>query len=340
MTDGPIQPHRTYEPAYGGSITFCRTALVLEAEGLQKADVAILGAPFDEGVSFRPGARFGPRAIRLADDTGTPAARPHMELGVDPFAELSIVDYGDIEAVPASLDRSHTALRQTVGDILDTGTVPVVLGGDHSLAFPMMSALSERFGPDGYAVMHFDAHTDTGDYLDEIPQSHGVPFRLAVRDELLSGGQIVQIGLRGPWPSPEEFDWMRTAGFRWHTMDEIFDRGITAVVADAIEYCRRCAPRTYMSVDIDVLDPAFAPGTGTPVAGGLSTIELLRALRAAASSLDICAMDLVEVSPPYDPSGITALAGHQLVLEALSGMALRRSGRQARPERSAPTPPI
>lgn len=256
-----------------------------------------------------------------------------MELGVDPFREVRVVDYGDIEAVAACLQRSHAALREAVAEVLAAAAVPIVLGGDHSLAFPVLSALSERFGPNGFSVIHFDAHADTGDYVDEIPHSHGVPFRRAVRDGLVGADQIVQIGLRGPWPSPEEFDWMRAAGFRWHTMDEIFDRGITAVAADATDHARDHAPRAYISVDIDVLDPAFAPGTGTPVPGGLTTSELLRALRAASATLEVCAMDVVEVSPPYDPSGITALAAHHLVLEALSGIALRRSGRPAKPER-------
>jgi agmatinase len=149
----------------------------------------------------------------------------------------------------------------------------------------------------------------------------------------LNGRNIVQVGLRGAWPFPEDFEWMRSAGFRWHTMGEIVERGIGPVVQDAIEHARSRAPRTYLTVDIDVLDPAFAPGTGTAEPGGLATRELLWAVRTVAGSLDLCAMDLVEVSPPYDPAGVTALAGQRVVLETLSGIALRKTGRDPRPER-------
>jgi agmatinase len=160
-----------------------------------------------------------------------------------------------------------------------------------------------------------------------------VPFRKAVVDGHLDGRNIVQVGLRGAWPFPEDFQWMREAGFRWHTMGEITERGLDPVVNDAVEHARSRAPRTYLTVDIDVLDPAFAPGTGTAEPGGLMTRELLWAVRTVAARLDLCAMDIVEVSPPYDPAGITALAGQRVVLETLSGIALRRSGREARPER-------
>ena len=152
-------------------------------------------------------------------------------------------------------------------------------------------------------------------------------------DGHLDGHNIVQIGLRGAWPFPEEFEWMREQGFRWHTLGEITERGIGPVVRDAIEYAQSRAPRTYLTVDIDVLDPAFAPGTGTAEPGGLMTRELLWAVRTIASSVDLCAMDIVEVSPPFDPAGITAMAGHRVVLETLGGIALRKTGREARPER-------
>jgi agmatinase len=333
MTDSHrLQPNRPDETSYAGvGVTFGRVPLALDPLGLAGADVAILGAPFDEGVSYRPGTRFGPRAIRTAEDVAFPIDRPHMELGIDPYAELDIVDYGDIEVHSANLGRSHALLQKGVSEILAADAIPVVLGGDHSLSMPVLAALAERFGPDGFSVIHFDTHADTGDYEDEAP--HGVPFHHAVRDGHLDGHNIVQVGLRGAWPFPDDFEWMRRVGFRWHTMGEVVERGIAAVTKDAIAHARSRAPRTYLTVDIDVLDPAFAPGTGTAEPGGLMTRELLWAVRTVASQVDLCAMDMVEVSPPYDPTGITAMAGHRVVLETLSGIALRKSGREARPER-------
>jgi len=327
-----MQPNRPNEVGYAGvGLTFGRAPLVLDPAGLAGADAAILGAPFDEGVSYRPGTRFGPRAIRTAEDVAFPVARPHMELGVDPYAELDIVDYGDIEVYSSDLVRSHGLLRQGVAEILAAGAIPIVLGGDHSLSTPVLQALAEHHGAGGYSVVHFDTHADTGSEEGEAP--HGVPFHRAVIDGHLDGANIVQLGLRGAWPWPEDFQWMREAGFRWHTMAEIVERGIGPVVREAIEHARSRAPRTYLTVDIDVLDPAFAPGTGTAEPGGLMTRELLWAVRTVASSLDLCAMDIVEVSPPYDPAGITAMAGHRVVLETLSGIALRKTGREPRPER-------
>jgi agmatinase len=333
MTDSHrLQPNRPDETSYAGvGVTFGRVPLALDPAGLAGADVAIFGAPFDEGVSYRPGTRFGPRAIRMAEDVAFPVDRPHMELGIDPYAELDIVDYGDIEVHSANLARSHALLQKGVSEILAAEAIPVVLGGDHSLSMPMLAALAGRFGADGYSVIHFDTHADTGDYEDEAP--HGVPFHHAVRDGHLDGHNIVQVGLRGAWPFPDDFAWMRSAGFRWHTMGEVVERGIAAVTKDAIAHARSRAPRTYLTVDIDVLDPAFAPGTGTAEPGGLMTRELLWAVRTVASQVDLCAMDIVEVSPPYDPTGITAMAGHRVVLETLSGIALRKSGREARPQR-------
>jgi agmatinase len=333
VSDHRLQPNRPDETGYAGvGITFGRMPLALDAAGLAGADVAIVGAPFDEGVSYRPGTRFGPRAIRTAEDVAFPVTRPHMELGVDPYAELDVVDYGDIEVRSGDLAYAHDLLHAAVGEILAAGAVPIVLGGDHSLSTPVLRALSERFGIDGFSVIHFDTHADTGS--DEREAPHGVPFYRAVKDGHLDGRNIVQVGLRGAWPYPEDFRWMRDAGFRWHTLGEIVERGIGAVVSDAVAHARERAPRTYLTVDIDVLDPAFAPGTGTAEPGGLMTRELLYAARTIASEVDLCAMDLVEVSPPYDPTGITAMAGHRVVFETLSGMALRRSGNPARPERS------
>jgi agmatinase len=319
-----MYPFRDHEAAYAGvGVTFCRAPLVLDPAGLDGADVAIVGAPFDGGTSFRPGARFGPRAIRMAEDVGTPSSRPHINLDIDPFQALKIVDYGDVDC-PPDLDACHASLQRTVSEILAQGAVPVVLGGDHSLALPVTRALGETLGPGGYSVIHFDTHADTEPRGPRVT-AHAMPFFRAVDEGHLLGRNLIQIGLRGAWPEPAVFDWMRSQGITWHTMDEVEDRGIEVVVAEAIELAGSRAPKTYLTVDVDVLDPAFAPGTGTPEPGGLTTRELLRAVRAISLAVDLCAMDVVEVCPPYDPSGITALAAHRIVLEAISAHALRRT---------------
>lgn len=329
-----MRPFRPGEAGYvGPGITYLRTPLVLDLSDLTDVDVAILGAPFDEGVTYRPGTRFGPRAIRMADHSGI-GGRSHMEAGIDPKEALTIVDFGDIEAVPADLLASHALLRSTVSGILAAGATPIVLGGDHSLSAPMMQAIADQFGPDGYAVIHFDTHADTGFEDESTPYNHGTPFYRGVNEGFMRGDHIFQIGLRGTWPNPGEFEWMREAGFRWRTMDEVMDMGLDAVIAEALVFADSVAPRVYLTVDIDVLDPAFAPGTGTPEPGGLMTRELLRAVRTITRSIDICAMDMVEVSPPYDVAEVTAMAAHRVVLETLTGIALRRSGREPYSQRS------
>jgi agmatinase len=311
-------------PAHAGvGATFCGRRLVHDPDALEGADVVVLGAPFDDGTSNRPGARFGPRAIRAADDGGR-HGRPHMTLGLDPLEALDVVDYGDVEVSPADLSRSHAALERRLREITAVGAVPLVLGGDHSLSLPTLRVLAERHGAEGYAVLHLDTHADTAAELYGVRLSHGTPFRVAVEEGVLLGAHTVQVGLRGTWPDPEVFEWMRGEGFRWHTMDEITHRGVAEVVTQAVEQVAEASSRAYISVDIDVLDPAFAPGTGTPEPGGMTTRELLWTVRHAAQRLDVCAADIVEVCPPYDQAGITALAAERAALEILAGMADRR----------------
>jgi agmatinase len=305
--------------------TFAGRRLVVDPAELDGVDVAVVGAPFDDGTSSRPGTRFGPRAIRAADDGGH-AGRPHLRTGLDPFAVLDVVDYGDAAVAPGDLGQSHAHLAGVLREVLGAGAMPLVLGGDHSLALPTLRVLSERFGADGYAVVQFDTHADTGAELYGVRVSHGTPFRVAVEEGYLDGHNIVQLGLRGTWPGLEGLEWMRAQGFRWHTMDEIDTRGLDRIVDDIVAHMRGRAKRVYLTVDIDVLDPAFAPGTGTPEPGGLTTRELRGALRRIAGELDLCAADVVEVCPPFDVSGITALAAERIAIDILTGMAARRSG--------------
>ena len=326
---------RSEEPGFAGGASYSKCELVLDAADLAGCDVAIVGAPFDEGVSYRPGTRFGPRAIRLADDSGGfPPERFHMLLGIDPFAQLRIVDYGDAVVMPGDATASHAAIRAAVADVLRAGALPVVLGGDHSITHATVRAIADHHGPGAVGVIHLDTHADTAAELHGVRDtSHGTPMRVLVEDGIVRGDAFCQIGLRGWWPFPDEFGWMRDAGFRWHTMYEIDERGLQAVLDEVIEWAAgHEVARFWLTVDVDVLDPAYAPGTGTPEPGGLTPRELLRIVRRIGSEVELAGLEVVEVSPAYDHADLTAMAAHRTVLEALSGIALRRSGRPAAPE--------
>ena len=328
----PHQHARDSDLGFSGvALTFARVPMAVTPDDLAGADIAVLGAPFDLAVTNRPGTRFGPRAVRQAEDVGVDR-RVSLELGIEPYEALKIVDYGDAAAPASDVLGAHDSIQTRVAEILAAGAIPAVIGGDHSISLPVLRALAAHHGADGYSVIHFDTHTDTGEWDDPLP-NHGDPFSRAVNEGVLLGGHVVQIGLRGYWPFPEGFDRMRGQGFRWYTMGEIDDRGLRAVLDDAIAHARERAPRTYLTVDVDSMDPAYAPGTGTPEPGGLTSRELLGAVRRIACEIDLCGVDLVEVSPPYDVAGITALAGQRVIQEALCGIALRRTGKPARPAR-------
>jgi agmatinase len=326
--------NRPDEPAYAGAgVTFCKTPLVLDHKDLRGADVAIVGAPIDETVSNRPGARYGPRAIRQADvGGGLPPMRPNMSVGLDPFEVLNVVDYGDAEIVPADAERSQAALKRAVGEVLAAGAVPMVLGGDHSIAHPNVGAAAEHFRPRTVGIIHFDAHADDVASLHGVRRSHGTPMRLLVEEGSVRGEHIVQVGLRGYWPDPEDFEWARGQGFRWHLMQDVVERGLDPVLDDVVAAAGDW-DEVWLSLDIDVVDPAHAPGTGTPEPGGITAAEMLRAARRLGHEVGFCGMEVVEVSPPYDNADITAMLGNRIVLEALSGLALRRKGGSPSPER-------
>jgi agmatinase len=329
-----VRVNREDEPAYAGpGATFCKVPLVLDPKDLKGADVAVVGAPVDETVSNRPGARYGPRAIRLADVSGgLPPSRPNLEAGVDPFSVLKVVDYADAEVIPADAERSHAAIRRAVGEIVSAGVVPIVLGGDHSILHPDAGAAAEALRPRSVGIIHFDAHADDATDLMGVVRSHGTPIRLLVEEGSVRGDHIVQVGLRGYWPDPEEFDWARERGLEWFTMQDVVERGFAEVI-DRVLDLAGAPDRVWLSVDIDVVDPGFAPGTGTPEPGGLSPRELLRAVRRIGREVDLCGVEVVEVCPPYDQAEVTALLAHRVVLEALTGMALRQSGRAPLPQR-------
>ena len=310
--------------SHEGLATFAKRPFVADPDELLawSPDVAVVGAPFDISTTHRPGARFGPRALRAsAYDPGTYA----MDLDVEIFDWLRVVDHGDALCPHGQTERSHAAIRERVRGVASRGIVPVVLGGDHSITWPSATAVAESL-PEGQrlGVVHFDAHADTADSLDGNLASHGTPMRRLIESGAVRGEHFVQVGLRGYWPGAETFAWMREQGMRWHTMQEVWERGVPAVMADAVAEALDGADRLYVSVDIDVLDPGFAPGTGTPEPGGMQPADLLRIVRTLAQRADLAALDVVEVSPPYDHADLTVNNAHRVVYECFAGMAARR----------------
>ena len=305
------------KPDYAGLLSFAGVPYTEDPTELAGADVAIVGAPVDELVSDRPGTRFGPRAIRAAS---CPPG-PHIEAGVDAFAGLRVVDYGDAPVLPADPARSAAAIERTVGEVLAAGAMPVVLGGDHSIAEPDVRAVAAVHGPVG--LVHFDTHTDTGRAVFGVPVSHGTPMFRLVEAGLVDPRRYVQVGLRGYWPGEVEFGWQRMRGITSLPMHELRDRGIAAIVDRVVEVVGD-GP-TYLTVDVDVLDPAFAPGTGTPEPGGMTAADLLWACRQVAARCRLVGAEVVEVIPTAVGSADrTALVADRIVREVLTGVAVRR----------------
>ena len=303
------------KPDYAGLLTFGGAPYTQDAAELESVDVAIVGAPTDDLVSDRPGTRFAPRAIRAAS---CPPG-PHLEAGVDAFAELRIVDFGDAPVVPADPERTHAAIEALVGEVVDAGPLPIVLGGDHSVTESNVRAVASRSGPVG--LVHFDTHTDTGREVFSVERSHGTPMFRLVEQGHVDPRRYVQIGLRGYWPGPEEFGWQAERGITSIFMHDVRVLGIDAVVGRVLEVVGD-GP-TFLTVDVDVLDPAFAPGTGTPEPGGMTSNELLRACRAVATRARLVGADVVEVLPTAIGSAdVTALVAERIVREILTGIAL------------------
>lgn len=305
------------KPDYAGLLTYSGLPYTDDPAELDAVDVAVVGAPMDDLVSEIGGTRHGPRAIRAAS---CPPG-PHLEAGVDWSAALRVVDYGDAAVVPADPVRSHAAIEAIVTEVAGTRTLPVVLGGDHSITEPEVRALSRIHGPVG--LIHFDTHTDTGSEVFGVEFSHGTPMYRLVRDGHVPGARYVQIGLRGYWPGEAEFAWQRDHGITSFFMHDVRELGIRLVVEQAVAAVG--TGPVFLSVDVDVLDPAFAPGTGTPEPGGMTSADLLWAVRTVASSVDLVGLDVVEVAPTAIGSAdITALVAERVVREALTGLAVRR----------------
>jgi agmatinase len=306
---GPIDASRV--PRYAGIASFARLPL---AETVAGADVAVVGVPFDAGTSYRPGARFGPSAVREASRL----LRPYdPALAIQPFEDQQVVDAGDFACSPFDIAAAIEAIRVQASDLLDHVPRMIAIGGDHTIALPLLQAVTRRWGP--VALVHFDAHLDTWDTYFDAPFTHGTPFRRAREQGLLLDEHSIHVGLRGPLYAGTDLTEDAGLGFKAvHVtdLDELGTRGVVQRIRDRVGD----AP-VYLSIDIDVLDPAHAPGTGTPEPGGLSSRELLALLRGLAG-VQMVGGDVVEVSPPFDHADITALAASHVVYTLL-GLALK-----------------
>jgi agmatinase len=309
---GPVDATRV--PRFAGPATFARLPRLDE---VPRADVAVVGVPFDSGVSYRPGARFGPGHIRAASKLLRPY---HPGLDVEPFAAQQVVDAGDVAVNPFDIGEALAAIEQASDDLRAGGTRLVTLGGDHTVALPLLRSLHRDHGP--VAVLHFDAHLDTWDTYFGAPYTHGTPFRRAREEGLLDPEHCLHVGIRGPLYSREDLSRDGVLGFQVIGSDEFQTDGLAAVV-ERIRARVDGAP-VYVSVDIDVLDPAHAPGTGTPEAGGLTSRELLGCLRSLAG-VDLVGADVVEVAPAYDHAEITGIAAAHVAYELISVLATRKA---------------
>ena len=332
MTTPPDDtPHEPFAPGTGESFgargSFCGVP-VRRYDQAQSGEVVILGAPFDWGASHRPGARFGPKAIREADYLEPDGRRPHLTAGVDPLVDLPVVDAGDIPIVGGYIEPSLEVMQRWVHAVAAAGAIPLVLGGDHTVTLPNATGVAQAYGFGEIALVHFDAHADTGDEQWGQLYGHGTPMRRLIESGAVPGHRFVQIGLRGYWPPPDTLAWMREQAMRSYFMDDITARGLDVVVDEAVaSVLGDGAKGVFVSVDIDVVDPGMAPGTGTPEPGGLTGRQLLDTVRRLGRELNVVGADVVEVAPHYDqPMDITAALANRVVLELTTGIAERRRG--------------
>ncbi|HSJ19946.1 MAG TPA: agmatinase [Nocardioidaceae bacterium] len=317
-----------YGPQFGPDITFLGVDRcdLDESASFADADVVIVGAPFDGGTSHRPGTRFGPMAIRQTCYLPHDGSRPHLALRVDALHDLRVVDAGDVEMYSGDVMASIASLEEAVFKVSSAGAVPLVLGGDHTIALPDATGVARHHGYGRVSMLHFDAHADTGDIEFGSLYGHGQPMRRLIESGALRGDRFLQIGLRGYWPGPETLSWMAEQRMRSYEMTEIGSRGLDTCLDEAFEIALDECEGVFLSVDVDVCDPGHAPGTGTPEPGGLSARQLLDSVRRICLELPVVGVDIVEVSPPYDHAEITAYLANRVALEALSGIAARRRG--------------
>jgi len=320
---------------YGPDATFAGVpaADLDDPASFAAARAVIVGAPFDGGTSHRPGTRFGPLAIRTTDYLPHDGMRPSLALGVDPLVELGVVDVGDVEMPSGDTELSLARLEEAVTRIAASGAVPVILGGDHTIALPDVTGVARHVGWGRVSVIHFDAHADTADTQFGSLVGHGTPMRRLIESGAARGDRFLQIGLRGYWPEGETLDWMAEQHMRSYEMSELVSRGLDTCLTEAFAIATDECDAVFLSVDIDVVDPGSAPATGTPEPGGLSPRQLLDAVRRIAMELPVAGVDIVELAPPFDHAEVTAYLGNRIALEAMSGIAwrlARQSGRTVR----------
>jgi agmatinase len=310
MSDSPVgPPDASLNPRYAGFATFARLPRL---EDVPRADIAVLGVPFDSGVSYRPGARFGPSQIREASRLLRPY-NPAQD--VEPFSAQQVADAGDVSANPFSIDEAVGQIQRAADELSISGTRLVTLGGDHTIALPLIRVAAKNHGP--VAVLHFDAHLDTWDTYFGAPITHGTPFRRASEEGLIDLTASTHVGTRGPLYSPADLQDDSRLGFAIISSPEIEEEGLRRAIERMLD---RLGDRpVYLSVDIDVLDPSHAPGTGTPEAGGLTSRELLAMIRAL-RGVNLVGADVVEVAPAYDHAQITAIAASHVAYEIISAM--------------------
>ncbi len=326
---GPIVVNRPTEMSWAGIGTFMKLPVCLTPEDLRAGgvDIAIGGAPWEGTATGRTGTHLGPRAIRECDYLGGSAGRHHLDVRVSPFDHLVCADYGDADVLIGNTEGTYENIRAFTAEILAGGAKPIILGGDHGITWPVATAVADHYGHGTVGIVHFDAHADTAPDMRGALAGHGTPMRRLIESGAVPGRNFVQVGLRGYWPPPDVLDWMEENQMRTHFMAEIRRDGFDTVLERALEEALDHADHLYISVDVDVADPAHAPGTGTPEPGGLTTVEMLRTVRRLAAEVGMVAMDVVEVSPPYDVgNNITALFAHRCVLEAITGTAMRSIG--------------
>ncbi|MBZ9811257.1 MULTISPECIES: agmatinase [unclassified Mesorhizobium] len=317
MSDAEFQPLDSGKvPRFAGLSTFMRLPMARP----DQVDIALVGIPFDGGTTNRSGARHGPREIR---NQSSLVRRVHHVTGLSPFDQLRAGDCGDVPVNPLDLHDALDTITEFFTKVRDAGARPLAVGGDHLISLPILRAVAKE--PLG--LVHFDAHSDTYDEFFGNRYNHGTPFRRAVEEGLLDPKRMVQIGIRGSISDAGNYDFATQAGVRIIFIEELMVRGVEAVIAEARSVVG--AAPVYVSFDIDALDPSFAPGTGTPEIGGITTREAQAMVRALAG-LDIIGADLVEVSPPLDPSGVTALTGATLLFELLCVMASASKPKHAR----------
>ena len=306
------QVDATVVPRFAGAPTFARLP---RRDEVDHADIMVVGVPFDAGTSYRPGARFGPAHIRESSRLLRPY-NPAQD--AEPFALAQVVDAGDIAVNPFNIELAVDQVEAGMSELVSTGAKVLTLGGDHTIAYPILKSLHAKHGP--ITVIHFDAHLDTWDTYFGAPLTHGTPFRRASEEGIIDLGSCLHVGIRGPLYSTDDLSEDQRLGFAILNSTDADTLGVEGMIAAML---KRVGDRpTYVSIDIDVLDPAFAPGTGTPEAGGLSSRELLRIVRAL-DATNLIGADIVEVSPAYDHAQITGIAAAHLAYELITVMARR-----------------